>query len=61
MEISYLDKLIRYDSHIYTFLERFYLDIFNDRPNITWLKDGVELNSFSEHEHVKFCNSKSKF
>eukprot|EP00092_Neocalanus_flemingeri_P000583 GFUD01000618.1.p1 GENE.GFUD01000618.1~~GFUD01000618.1.p1 ORF type:complete len:178 (+),score=49.51 GFUD01000618.1:51-584(+) len=22
------------------------------RPNITWLKDGIELNSFSEHEHV---------
>lgn len=22
------------------------------RPHITWLKDGIELNSFSEHEHV---------
>jgi len=22
------------------------------RPSITWLKDGIELNSFSEHEHV---------
>ena len=24
------------------------------RPHITWLKDGIELNSFSEHEHVIF-------
>ena len=24
------------------------------RPQITWLKDGIELNSFSEHEHVSF-------
>ena len=22
------------------------------RPRITWLKDGIELASFSEHEHV---------
>ena len=48
-------------TYIFTSLARLYLDIFNDRPNITWLKDGVELNSFSEHEHVNYCKSKSKF
>ena len=45
-------------TYVHTSLERLYLDIFNDRPNITWLKDGVELNSFSEHEHVKYCTPK---
>ena len=28
------------------------LNIIWCRPHITWLKDGIELNSFSEHEHV---------
>ena len=28
--------------------------VLHFRPQITWLKDGIELNSFSEHEHVSF-------
>ena len=26
--------------------------VLDSRPQITWLKDGIELNSHSEHEHV---------
>ena len=35
-------------------IQSFDKQVLHFRPQITWLKDGIELNSFSEHEHVSF-------